>query len=385
MKTIWEYDLPTDERIADYEYESPIFISGGYLFYISESVDFQNLLHRIDIKSGRGSTELLKSENLCLPCDYFFVEYKGNLIIYAGDIFIYSRGVLSKATGIALKGKVTAHLLLGNRLIMSCDLVLCCFNLDTLSMDWKSDISNSKRYQARELSVYEDKIACYGKDKLLFINRENGRTEDFIQLPRIDKLFCPIKTDDENMLIGYTNWTTAGILKYNFSDKKIIWKHKRKFEGPQLRCRIWLYDDMAFWVKNNTELIALDIENGSEIYQTRTAPWLYTDIQFLQDVLIYGTAGADGFINCVEAKTGRKRWSVFLKNGCAYYDVYKDSVIVGDFDKTLKRVSLADGTILQSHFTGAEVVGRIKVSDGCVYTVIWENSERGVRLVKVQI
>lgn len=117
----------------------------------------------------------------------------------------------------------------------------------------------------------------------------------------------------------------------------------------------------------------------------RTAPWLYTDLQFLQNDLIYGTSGADGYINNIEAKTGKVKWSVFLKNGCAYYDTYRDSVIVGDFDKTIKQISFPDGAILQNYLTDGQVVGRIKVFDGCVYTVIWANIKKGVRLIKVMI
>ncbi|MDE6925485.1 MAG: hypothetical protein K2O97_00580 [Acetatifactor sp.] len=58
---------------------------------------------------------------------------------------------------------------------------------------------------------------------------------------------------------------------------------------------------------------------------------------------------------------------------------------MGDFNKTLKQISYSDGVILQNYRTDGEVVGRIKVSEDCIYTVIWGNSKKRVRLVKVLI
>ena len=75
----------------------------------------------------------------------------------------------------------------------------------------------------------------------------------------------------------------------------------------------------------------------------------------------------------------------FLKNGCVYYDLCGDSVIVGDYDKTLKQISFFNGAILQDYLIDGEVVGRIKVFDGCIYTVLWGNEKKGVRFVKVLI
>lgn len=292
MRTLWEYELPAEGQISDFHCASPILLHNGYVFYISVSSGCPKLLHIIDMDSGAGRTELLRSVNVCLPSDYFFIEYKEQVII---------------------------------------------------------------------------------------------KTADSVTLPRIDKLFWPLKADDGNMLIGYTNWTNAGILKYDLLNRKIVWRHKRKFQGPQLDCKIYRHNDMVFWVKNNTELISLDMDTGAEIYSLRTTPWLYTDLRFLQDDLIYGTSGADGYINCIDARSGNVRWSVFLKNGCAYYDICGESVIVGDFNKTLKQISYSDGVILQDYRTDGEVVGRIKVSEGCIYTVIWGNSKKGVRVVKVLI
>lgn len=205
------------------------------------SLSRQKLLHIIDIKNGLGRTELLEAAYACLPSDYFFFEYNEHIIIYADDLFIYRRGNLAKAIELTPKGKVTAHLVIGNRLIMCCekqrDALLCCCNLDTLSIEWKKNITNSKFYRAGGLSIYEKLISCYGNDQLLFIECETGKTVHSLKLSRIDKLFWPIKIDDENMLIGYTNWTNAGILKYNFLEKRLSGDINENLKAPSLDVR----------------------------------------------------------------------------------------------------------------------------------------------------
>lgn len=191
--------------------------------------------------------------------------------------------------------------------------------------------------------------------------------------------------DDDTVLIGYTNWTNAGILKYQLSTKQVVWRHKRKFEGPQLKCGIYRHQNKVFWAKNSTELICLDIVTGEELYHLRTAPWLYTDLRFHRNGILYGTAGADGYLNHIDCETGAVKWSAFLKNGCAYYAMTDDSVLVGDFDKSVKQFSISNGTLIQELPVDGEVVGQLTVSQGFLYTVVWANQEKAVRLVKIRI
>lgn len=387
MKTIWEYDLPTNENSSDFQYESPIFFKDNYVYYISGLL-CQKTLHIVDMESGLGITEELVTKNHCLPSKYFFLEFQDTILIYAGDLFTYQKGVLAKTVDLSGKGEVKSYLVKENKLFFVCSQSkesLFCYNLETQKIDWQLNITNSKQYVAGELTLCDNLLACYGKDQLLFVETERGRIVDQIKIPRIEKLFCPIKVDEEHLIIGYTNWSNAGILKYDTVTKQVIWRHKRKFEGPQLKCKIYRHNDDIFWVKNDTELICLNIEDGSEKYQFRTNPWLYTNLQFIQDNMIYGTSGADGYINNVDPKTGMKKWSVFLKNGCAYYDVYENSIIVGDFNKEMKQISLENGSILQNYCVDGEVVGDIKVHKDCVYTVIWGSSEKEIRLVKIKI
>ncbi len=185
--------------------------------------------------------------------------------------------------------------------------------------------------------------------------------------------------------MGYTNFTAAGILKYNIKDKKIVWKHKRKFEGPQLDCKIYLYENKLFWVKNSTELICLDMHGGSEIFNFRTIPRLYSKLCFFKNDIIFGTSGADGFINDISVNDGKLKWSVPLKNGCVYFDFFEDSVIVGDFSKSIQRISIDTGSVIDRIFCGGEVVGDIKVYGNNIYTVIWGNTEKNIRIVNFKI
>jgi hypothetical protein len=60
-------------------------------------------------------------------------------------------------------------------------------------------------------------------------------------------------------------------------------------------------------------------------------------------------------------------------------------VLVGDWTKTIKQFSIADGNLLQTYSLDAEVVGRILVSDGYLYTIVWGNETKGVRLIQVKI
>jgi len=388
MKLVWEYSLPTNVNSRDSQYESPILENGEYVYFVSESAKYQRL-HIVDKGTGTGCSKLLPKSVNILPSKYFFFSYKSKSIIYAGDLhFIQNHEVLC-TLDFAQKGELTSYILIRNRLYISCsnkkNASLCCIDLDKMMFVWDLDISNSKPYRAGEITLFDDLISCYGRDQLLLVCPDSGEIVNTFKFSRIDKLFCPIRLDNDTLLIGYTNWSNAGILKYRISTKSVLWRHKRKFEGPQLNCKIYRSKDKAFWVKNSTEFICVDIASGEELHQLRTTPWLYTDLQFYQSSILYGTAGADGYLNCLDCDTIIIKWSVFLKNGCAYYGIWNDSVLAGDFDKTIRQFSFCDGRLINEMPVDGEVVGRITISEGYLYTVIWGNSEKDIRLVKIQI
>lgn len=388
MELKWEYPLPTNKYSNDFQYESPILENGDYLYFVGTFTG-QQTLHIICKESGKGNEAPLPQSVQILPSKYIFFSYNTRTVIYAGDLHFIQNAEIIKSLDFLEKGVVTSHLLCDNRLYVSCNnrkqASLWCIDLDKMVFLWNLDISNTKPYCAGELTFFDDMISCYGRDQLLFIRPSDGAIIRTIKLSRIDKLYCPIRLDDDTMLIGYTNWSNAGILKYQITTQKIVWRHKRKFEGPQLKCKIYLHGNTAYWAKNSTELIGLNIENGEEIFNHRTTPWLYTDLRFVCDTLLYGTAGADGYLNCLDCKTGIVKWSAFLKNGCAYYGIGDHSVFAGDFEKTIKQFNLSDGMLLREMPVDGEVVGQVTVSKDHLYTVIWGNAEKDIRLVKIQI
>ncbi|MDE6568914.1 MAG: hypothetical protein K2K70_14485 [Lachnospiraceae bacterium] len=387
METKWEYDLPTNEHSHDFDYESPIFIKNNTIYFICKS-EQRLQLHMIDVDSGTGKIENIPLGKQRISTSFFILEYKEKIIFYTGDFYVYDQSEILRITNLkrveGTRGEVNSYLLHDCKLLFTTRDYLFCYDLDTLSLEWKVNISNAN-YITGEITLFENTVACYGDHELLLIEMESGKVSDRIKISRINKLFHPIRIDDENILIGYTNWTNAGVLKYNQKLKQVIWRNKRKFQGPQLKCKVYQQKEKIIWVKNSTELICLDIENGEEIYSVRTNPWLYTDLHFWGDNLLFGTSGRDGYINCIDVKSGKVNWSVFLKNGCAYFDIDRTTVLVGDFNKSIKQIEIKNGKILQDYQVDGEVVGDIKVYKDSVYTVIWGNADKPIRLIKVKI
>ncbi len=263
--------------------------------------------------------------------------------------------------------------------------ILLCFDLDTQKMLWQKDVSCDNCYRVGELEICDDLLTCYGCGRLLFIEPETGDTAIEISLPRINKLYCPIRLDNGDLIIGYTNWTAAGVLRYDSAKKKVLWKNNMKFQGPELRCFVGVSGDIALWSKNDTEIIAVDIHDGNVRYRLRTEPWLYTTPKIEWCDLIYGTSGGDGYINSVNISNGEKNWSVFLRNGCAFYDVYKNTLLTGDFENTIKQIRISDGKIMQNYNVDGAVVGQIKVDDKFVYTVVIVEENECALLLKIKI
>ena len=339
----------------------------------------------IDAKSGSAESIDLPSIHNVIPSEFFLFAYKDVIIFYTGEFWMYDGKSTVKVMQLAGISKIEAYYINENRLILSDGFSLYYFDLDTFENQWIIDTMNSKPYRVDEIIMFEQTIACYGRDSLLFIDPLSGEIQNQIKIPRIDKLFHPIRTGDGNLLLGYTNWSNAGVLKYDVNTGKVIWRHKRKFEGPQLNCKLYTYENYVYWVKNDTELICLNIDTGDEVFTRRTTPWIYTDLRFDDDKIMYGTAGANGYFNCINARSGLEYCSVYLQNGCAFYDTYQDTVLVGDFSKQMMQLSPQDGRILQTLPVDGEVVGDIRVCDGSVYTVIFANENKPVRLIKIEI
>ena len=385
MERIWEYPLITDEHSEDYHYEAPIILHGGRVYFAQTRIHMIDF-HIIDSQTGKGCIHSFPHPRswlaFALPHDYFAFIHKNRVIYYAGDLIMAEGGQIVRT--MKLPEKVRFHLVCGNHLLVACD-KLYGIDLDTFSIAWTQELTCGKMYDTGDLAHFGRLVSCYGQDQLLFIEPESGRITDSLRLPRIDKLYHPIALDNDTLLIGYTNWTNAGVLKYQRSTERIVWRHRRRFEGPQLNCRIWHEGNRVYWVKGETELICLSDETGEELFHLRTVPWLYTGLQFLDGCILYGTAGANGYINCLDARSGQMRWSAALKNGCEYYAVSGSTVLTGDFSKNVTRFSLRDGKVVDQLHLDGKVVGRIVTDGRHVYTVIWAREGKPVRLVRISL
>lgn len=390
MDIVWEYPLPTSDKSMESQYEAPVLIGEDYLYYATKSV--RNItLHIVDCRSGRGtSLDFPQSAYLWVnPQQFFGFFHKGLAYYYASDLYVLKGDQLVTTVPLSENREFDSWLLREGRLYLAIGHrpfeKLMCIDLESLRILWTIDIGCKKNYRAGAISFFEGHIACYAQDQLLFVNPENGAVEKSLHLPRIDKLFYPIRQEDGTLLIGYTNWTNAGILRYDESTNKIIWRYKRKFEGPLRDCVIYPRDNKVYWVKNETELICLDIASGEEVSRVRTAPWLYSDIRFERDYLLFGSSGADGYLYCLDADNSKLLWTVPMKEGCSFFDVSGDSVYTGDYSKRLFRVSLTNGKITDELPVDGEVIGDFKIHNQSLYTVIWGNEHKAIRLVKIAL
>ncbi len=388
MELKWECPLLTSKDSRDYLFESPILLLGDWLYFAMPERNGTRI-YILQKETGEGVCRTVRQVHPPLPHDYFFFSHKDTAVLYTGDLHFFQKDTLVKRLHVRSKGKVVSHLIRQDVLYILCSngKVQTLESVDLNIMEWgySVDISQSSPYQVGPLDLFGDSLSFYGRDQLLFVNPDDFTISHSLSLPRIAKLFCPIPLDEDTLLIGYTNWSNAGILKYRISTREILWRHKRNFEGPQRKCKIYLKNRTALWVKNDRELLAIDVDTGEEKYQIPTLPWAYTDLQFYGDRILYGTAGRNGYINCVLRETGETRWSVFLKNGCAYYGVWENCVFVGDFGKTIKQIAIQDGSILEEFPVDGEVVGQHNISDGFLYTVLWGNSQKNIRLVRIAL
>ncbi len=383
MNVEWEFPLPTNENSNDYQYESPIFIKDDKLYFISDLSG--TILHIIDIENGSELANINLKGHSTISNNYFFEQYRDKIIIYTGTLWILHDQVLHRIEEFTFENRINFHLIQENNLFFTDSSRLYCFNLDLLEYSWDIDISNTTYYRSGELSLFENTVVCYGKDKLLFVAPDSGDVINEIKISRAAKLFSPIRIDENNILLGFTNWSNAGIIKYDTKNKKVIWKNRRSFEGPLLRCKIYKHEKYAYWVKNDIELICVNIDSGEEVYGIKTDPWLYTDLRFYSNRILFGTAGRDGYFMNIDSYHGDDGRSVFFKNGCAFYDIYNNTVVLGDFEKNIYRIDIETGNKIQMLSVGGEVVGDIKVYKDHIYTVIWGDENHPVRLTKIKI
>lgn len=382
MNVQWEYPLPTDHRSCDYQYESPIHVRGDALYFITS---LPQTLHVVNNRTGAALAQLPCPGETVIPSKCFFTDYGDKLLVYTGELWVYHGEKLTKLIEWHEHVEVNSWFVHENFFVCATRGYLYCCDLDTCKQLWSLEIFNAKGYIGGNISFFEGKIACSGKNQLLFVDIESGQIVDQIKISRIDKLFGPIRTADGNLLIGYTNWSVAGVLKYDLVQQKVLWRYKRNFEGPLLRCKLHTYENFVYWVKNDTELICVNAEDGSEVFRFRTEPWLYTDLHFRDGNILFGTSGADGYLYSIDAQSGGMNWSIPMKNGCVFFDFVGDTICTGDWSGEVWQIACKDASVVQTLQTCSPVIGAFKAEDNQFYTVIWATDEAPVRLIGVQL
>lgn len=386
MKKLWEYPLPTDEKSYDSQYEGPIHVQGKWLYTVTGHREL--LLHIVDTETGIASHRYILSPiSSVLPSKCFFIPFGEDVLLCCHHLVRLRNGELDRDLFFPGMGELTSHLFIGKKLYLTyrgLNASLFCVDMEKLQILWQTDL-RGEGYGAGPVTAFGDQLACYGRDALLTIDPETGAVTGERKLPRITKLFQPVDLGDNKLLLGYTNFSNAGVLCLNTATNKVLWRHKRTFEGPLNRCRLIVGTDRVFWTKNNTELCCVSLSDGSELYRTKTDPWLYTDPELAPEGLIFGTSGADGYLWCLDPDTGAERWKLPMKNGCFSYARQDDTILTGDFTNRLFQLRAATGEIIQSFDTGTQVVGQFHVHNGSVYTVIWGSEDLPCRLIRVEI
>ena len=385
MKLLWEYPIGFEEDCSGYRCEGPIHIQGDWLYFVSSHP--LPILHILNRHTGTGREVRLICDTI-LPAYCLFFPVGEDVILYCRDLFLLRDGQLHRTLPMPRQTNLSSHLRLGDRLYLvfkGRDAALVCVDIRKMQILWEIDVRNDSPYTAGPVTPFGDRLACFGRDKLLYIDPDTGSILEEMKLPRIGKLFQPTDLGDGKCLLGYSNWSNAGVLCLDTATKKILWRHKRNFEGPLLRCRYWLREDRVFWAKNDTELCCVSLRDGAELYRHWTDPWLYTDLDVTDDGLVFGTSGGDGFLRCLDPMTGEERWKHAMKDGCAFYTRRENSIFTGDCSCRLFRIRSSDGAILQTLDTGTEVVGQFLVHGNSLYTVIWCTDTIPCRLIRVEI
>lgn len=385
MKLRWDYPLFFCSDRSSNRCEGPIHIQGRWLYCV-----FCNptpILHILDRDTGTGRHIPLCHE-VMLSGDCFFLPSGDDVILYSRDLYKLRDGQLHRDLPFPDRGKLASHLLLGDRLYLvfkGRNAALVCVDIRNMHILWETAIHNDSYYTVGPVTLFGDRLACFGRDRLLYLDPDSGRILDELKLSRIGKLYQPTDLGDGKLLLGYTNWSNAGVLCLDTATQKVLWRHKRNFEGPLLRCSYLLHGDWIFWVKNDTELCCVSLSDGTELYRRWTDPWLYSPPEAAPEGLIFGTSGGDGFLRCLDPVTGDARWKHPMKGGCIYYARHGGDLLTGDYTGRIFRIHSRDGNILETFGTGTEVVGRYHIHENSLYTVLWQDEDLPCRLVRIEL
>jgi outer membrane protein assembly factor BamB len=399
MKLLWEYELLTWKKPYDSHYEGPICIHNGKIYFpthqlISPGKDAKYLInvHQVNPQNGKAQIISFTVKKCFPPKQWAFIQHDNQLVLYCG-FFLPVYGLSQNLEHLPysdvrnIKGVGRAFFIQSSELLFFADCkkhILYCYNFQTWVQEWATQLKGEGNYTVGPPQIVQNQLVCYGQDKLNFLDLSTGAITETIKITRIDKPYPPLILNSD-FILGYTNWTTGGVLKYSPKSQKVIWRYSKKFQGPATYLNLIYRYPIVVWVKGETELIGINVETGEEIWSLPTSPWLYTRIDLEDNILIFGTASRDGYIQAVNIENGYQVWSVFLKNGCAFFDYYNSSLVVGDFDKFIRRIDLLSGKEIDSIRIDAEVIGDLRVYGDQLFTVIWGTENKSPRLVCVDL
>ena len=132
--------------------------------------------------------------------------------------------------------------------------------------------------------------------------------------------------------------------------------------------------------------IGIHARTGNMLWAKATKPWLYTKIQVIEDRLVYGTSGSDGFLVCVNPEDGQTMWELFLKNGCAYFGKHNNTVVTGSQSGQLLQIDVRTGKIIDRlQLPNTVLGGNITIQGNCVLTMGWHSDTETFSLLCVEL
>ena len=399
MRLEWQYELPATAEVRDYQFASPICAVGGQVYFPTrawmpgerEAVT----VHRVDVRTSRAEEVVwdYPTAKIGMPSEWSFIRH-GEALILSCPRFLQllpERRELEgygapKVAGNRSTGRGT-FILWDGRLIFADQrrAMLHCFDLASHEPVWETDLGHSEHYPLGPPALCGETLWCYGGAGLHGIDPRTGEIERTLRIRHIDKLHPPIREGDD-LLMGYTNWSVAGVVRYSLEEGRVVWRYRRNTSGPSYHASLLRYEDVVVWVRGENGIVGVDVETGQARWEVAAAPWLYSELELVDGLAVYGTAGRDGFIQALDVTTGELAWQMPLTDGCQYFALYDDSVLVGDYEGCLHRLDARTGEPVDRLDLGAGVVGDVHVSGDSAFTVIWcDDRGHAPRLVCVTL
>lgn len=217
---------------------------------------------------------------------------------------------------------------------------------------------------------------------LYMVEQEEGELVQQVSLPRLDLLFSPRRIG-EDLLLGYSTWSSCGLLRY--CRGKVDWRYKRRAQGPVQFPRVLYGGEVGVVVRDDRELIGVDLSTGDEAWRCPATPWLYTEVIERGGQLIFGTSGAGGRLVAVDPSTGVVTWSVEVEDGCAFFtETSEDLVFAGRCGRVF-RVKKSSGAVIDEVATESILCGDIISDQNAVVAVGLDGSGDSLSLVCVSL